>query len=272
MSAGRRLGRLVLLALLAGSLGAGCAPPDRLAAARARALRYFATRVAASDPSWGSIFDYLHRRFGLEAVDARGRPLRLPGAPAGARAEIAAIYRRAWDPAAVARPEQIASLASPIDRITASALHCDRLGLPADWEGVLREASRAGAYALTHAALASQWTVENGCRSFVELADLQREQIALLEALAARREETIAAFEAGHDVWIEALAMLHYLGAGERVRSAWLDALLGAQRPDGGFARGREDRSDPHATALAVWVLTERLEPDRPPAPWLTPR
>jgi hypothetical protein len=264
----RPLGALLLAGCL---LFAGCAPSP-FEATRQRALRYFATQVEGSQPSWAPIFDYLHRRFGLEAVDARGRPLHLPppGRPEG---EIAAIYHRAWDPAAAVRKEQIAALESPIDRISASALHCDRIALPVEWEAILGEASRVGGYALTHAVLAGQWTIENGCRSQNELADLQNDQVALLEQLAGQREETIAAFDAGQDIWIETLAMLYYLGADDRVRDEWLDALVAAQRSDGGWARGRrEDRSDPHPTSLSLWVLLERLEPDRPRVPWLSSR
>lgn len=271
MWSGGDLSRASLWLGIAGALLLGCAR-DPVEAAREHALAWFATGVATGDPSWGPIFPYLERRFGLRVPDRNGRPFHLPP-DAPPKTEIAAIYHRLWDPAAPIRPQQIAALESEIDRITASALHCDRIPLPGDWEAILRQASRVGGYALTHAVVAGQWTIENGCRSPHELADLQQEQIALLERLAADREATIAELDAGQDIWIEALAMLDYLGAGERVRPEWLATLLAAQRADGGWARGgRGDRSDPHPTALSLWVLSAHLAPDRPPVPWLPGR
>lgn len=256
--------------VLAGALlVAGCGPSRSPEHARDGALHYFATRVKGSDPSWLPVIVYLHRRFDLSVPDARGVPLHLPP-PGPPRGEIAAIFQRSWEPGAQVGKEKIAALESTIDRISASALHCDRLGLPPDWEEILRAASRVGGYALTHAALAMRWTLENGCRTESELADLRRDQITLLEQLAGQREATIAELDAGQDIWIESLAMLSLLGAGDRVRSEWLDALMAAQRSDGGWARGsREDRSDPHPTALSLWVLQEHLEPDRPQVSWL---
>jgi hypothetical protein len=178
--------------------------------------------------SWSAIFDSLHRRYGVAALE------------------------------------------SFIDRMTANALHCDRIALPADWETVLLHASNAGAYALTHAVVAGQWSIENGCRQRSELAGLQGAQLAFLERLADQRETLVATHAVGADICIEALAMLYYLDAGSRVRPEWIGALLASQRPDGGWKKGdREDRSDPHPTALAIWVLTARLQPDEPPVPWV---
>lgn len=265
-------GAAVLLAALVACSAGSDGRNASFEASRARALEYFATQVRETDPSWSAIFGHLHRRFGIAAVDAAGRPLHVPPADER-RPEIAAIYRRLWEPASSVRKEQIASLESFIDRMTANALHCDRIPLPDDWETVLRHASNAGAYALTHAAVAGQWSIENGCRQRSELAGLQSAQVVFLERLAEQHEKLVATHAAGNDVWIEALAMLHYLDAGDRVRPTWLDALLASQRPDGGWNKGgREDRSDPHPTALAIWVLTAQLQPDAPPVPWVATR
>ena len=255
-----------LAAALALALACGAAGPE---AGKERALRFFATRVPSADPGWAAIFGYLHRRFGVEATSARGAPLHLP-APVSERPEVAAVYRRLFDPAATAAPEQIAALPTAVDRMTALALHCDRIALPPDFADALRRATELGGYALTHAALAGQWTLENGCADFAQLRELQAEQVERLAILAGDRTGIGASHEAGYDVWIEALAMLHYLGAGSRVRAEWLAELLASQRGDGGWSRSpREDRSDPHATALALWVLLETLEPGARPVPFV---
>jgi hypothetical protein len=255
-------------AALAAAVVLACGPPAP-EAARDRALRFFETRVPRADPSWAAIFGHLHRRFGLEARSASGAPLHLPG-PVAERPEVAAVYRRLFDPAATVAAERIAALPSAVDRMTALALHCDRVAPPPDFADALRRATELGGYALTHAALAGQWTLENGCAGFGDLRALQAAQVERLAALAGDREGVGAGHEAGYDVWIEALAMLHYVGAGSRVRPEWLAQLLGAQRADGGWSRSPgEDRSDPHATALALWVLLETLEPDAPPTPFV---
>jgi hypothetical protein len=248
------------------ALACGAPAPE---AAQESAIRFFAARVEGTDPSWAAIFPYLERRYGLVVRDARGAPLRAPAA-SGARGELAAVYRRLFDPAATIRPERIAALPSAIDRLTALALHCDRIALPPDFRDALGRATELGGYALTHAALAGQWTLENRCAGFAELRPLQAEQVERLAALAGDRAGLGASHEAGYDLWIEALAMLHYLGAGGRVRGDWLAELLASQREDGGWSRSpREDRSDPHATALALWVLLETLHPEAPPAPFI---
>ena len=78
---------------------------------------------------------------------------------------------------------------------------------------------------------------------------------------------------ASSDQWIEAISMLYYLGAGSRVRAEWIDDLLAGQRPDGGWPRHpRAALSDPHPTALALWVLLEQLQPDAAAIRWIAGR
>jgi len=258
--------------LVAASLGclvaAGCGQ-EPLASARESAQDYFASEVHELDHGWAPIFDYLHRRFGIELQLASGRSAH--GARDGLRRpELALVYRRLVDGRARVRPQQIEQLESPIDRITATALYCDQVGLPSDWIQVLRRASLAGAYALTHAVVAAQWTLENDCLSGIALAKLQLEQTLLLEDLLQDRTALDARHELSLDIWIEALAMLYYSGAGERVRPEWIDALLATQRDDGGWPNHPDrERSAPHPTALALWVLLENLEPDAPRTAWI---
>jgi len=248
--------------------GATATRRNALEDAKRRAVAYFASAPVAADPGWLSLFGYMHRRFGVVVRNAAGVPLHEVRA-AVARPEIHAVYRRIDDPSAAVEKRQIAELPTAIDRITASALHCDRIPLPPEWPQILLNATRAGAYALTHAVLAAEWSVENGCMERSQLAALRGEQETRLVELVKARDQLTGRYDTATDIWIEAVAMLYYSGAGARVEPEWVDSMLALQRPDGGWARGpRATVSDPHATALALWVLLENLEPGAPIA-WI---
>lgn len=242
---------------------------ERLKTARGRALAYFAERVDRPDPSWLSLFGYMHRRFGIRVILKSGEDLHTLR-DGVARPEVYAIYRRIDDPDAHVEKAQIAALPTPIDRITASALHCDRIALPAEWLEILRKASRAGAYALTHAVLATEWTIENGCLERRDVEQLHAEQTALLEKLVDGRAALAATQQAASDLWIEAMVMLDYSGESARLRPQWIEEMLDLQRADGGWPRHpRATRSDAHATALALWIVLERLDPQAPHIRWI---
>jgi hypothetical protein len=239
----------------------------RFERAKDKAIDYLAMQVRA-DPNWLNLVGYMHRRFGLESL-ASGRPAADLDAKVG-RPEVVEVYRRIEDPRAVADERQIAALPTAIDRITASALHCDRITLPRDWMALLRGGSAAGGYALTQSVLATEWSVENGCVPRVEIQGLRAEQIAWLVNFIQRREELRDEFDAITDIWLEAVAMLYYIGAADNVRPEWLEEIVRIQNEDGGWSRSpAEQRSDPHATALALWVLLEHLRPDVPRSPWI---
>jgi hypothetical protein len=266
----------LLILMLTGPAAATPAPaPDeragRLERAQASVLRYFATSVETADPSWLSLFGYMHRRFGVDARLASGAAAHTLRGDI-ARPEVYAIYRRLDDPDAQVDKAAIAALPTAIDRITASALHCDRIPLPEDWVAILAKASRAGAYALTHAVLATEWTVENGCRGRQDVTALHAEQVRLLEQLIEQRDTLANQYESATDLWVEAMAMLDYSRAGDRIRAAWIDDLLSQQRADGGWPRHpRAHGSDPHASALALWMVLEQRQPQAPPIRWIAP-
>ena len=257
---------LFLLALFL--LGIGCASSS-LERSLARGIEWFEAHVARADPSWANVIAYLHRRFGLSLRRTSGERVEATGSSSG-RPEIDALYRRLSDPSARADPRTIAALPSQIDRMTALALHCDQLGLPPGRPELLQRASLSGGYALTHAALARAWTLENDCLSATALETSQREQTELLVALVARADAPRDPKRSSTDQRIEALAMLYYTGARECVRPEWIAALLAAQREDGGWPLNPDAaRSDPHATALALWVLLENLRPGAAQIRWI---
>lgn len=266
---GHRLPTFLVLACALVPMLAGCGRDARLERARDHVARYFEREVTTVDPGWANLFGYLHRRFGLELRNASGAALHeVPVVQE--RAEIAAVFRRLVDPGASVPKQAIADLDTPVDRMTASALHCDRIPLPEGWRDVLGQATGIGGYALTHAALAGQWTVENGCRSAIELAALQQRQVDALAALVDGRDARVAKIRNSIDLRIEAIVMLYYLGARDRVDPIWIDHVLEAQNEDGGWPLGPTAvASDPHASALALWVLLENLQPDAPAITWI---
>ncbi len=228
-----------------------------------RAIEFVGRSVGSPDPSWAGLVNYMHRRFRIPLE------VRSPSGAGQDSSPMARIFARIDDPAATIPKQEIADLEHVVDRITASALHCDRITLPPNWVEILGKASRAGGYALTHAALASRWTVENGCLDEAAVAGLQSEQIGLLVDFVDKRRQWSARYEAATDMWFEAVVMLYYLDAGSQVRREWIREILKLQRSDGGWARTpREDRSDTHASVLALWALLENREVvDK--VPWL---
>ena len=63
--------------------------------------------------------------------------------------------------------------------------------------------------------------------------------------------------------------MLEYVGAADRIQSAWVDAILAAQHPDGGWGERPPDPSNDHTTALALWVLLAQSGRPRVDVPWV---
>ncbi len=233
-----------------------------------RVLAYFGREVHLADPTWISLFGFLHRRFGIEVVLASGDLAhRVRGGVA--RRDMHEVYRRIDDPSAAIDKRIIADLPHVIDRITASALHCDRIELPANWLEILGNATRAGGYALTHALLATEWTVEQGCASRESVLSLREEQVRRLRAMIEERRALAGKFDSSTDLWIEALVMLYYGGSGDSVRAPWVHDLLAAQRDSGGWSKAPASReADPHASALALWVLLENSREPKP-GPWI---
>lgn len=236
----------------------GCAPNAEQS--RDAALRYFAEEVEVPDPSWSYLVPYLAGEYTTEIRFSSG--LRFGPGPGGDRDALPtpAVYRRLLDPGASVDRQEIAELDSTVDRMLAVALHCDHLGVPESWLRTLRSAGDRGGYALTHAALAIGWTLENGCLTPADAGPLRSRLLGQLEELIDRRSELAARNPRASDIWIEALALFGYLGAKTRVRPEWLEALRALQRPDGGWPEHPQaENSSPHTTAFALWALLEAL-------------
>lgn len=246
-----------------------CAEPSGLvgddpaaAEAIARGEAFLQTRSGPINPAMTLVLDFVGRRYGVPWMRASADPLRTPSAatPCAGEGECGTppslyAYRRMIDPAAEIPADQYPT-GNTLDAFTAVALHCRTNGLPAEYpQRIAHWLDPAGGdYDPTHAALAMQWAIEQGC------LDLGSEAV---RALRTRAIEQLLAAAAGvpRDQSIEALAMLDYVGEWRCVRAAWIDEVIRAQRWDGGWGDGAEQPSNEHTTTLALWVLLARTRP-----------
>ena len=150
--------------------------------------------------------------------------------------------------------EGLALLTSEINRIHAPALYCDRLGLPLNYRQILKDASEAGGYPLTHVGLALIWMDALGCEPPVAQPARFRRNVIERMALLLDPADGLT------DVEIEAAAFLHTLGRGDLVPEGFLAAVLAAQHEDGSWShdtREEPQASDWHASCLALWYVLE---------------
>jgi len=172
-------------------------------------------------------------------------------------------FFRLVEPETVTDTGAIAAIPGRIGRITATALYCDKIAVPATFMDDLARLSQRGGYSLTHSLVAAQWLEENHCLPDCKLERLRSATIPRVEAL-------VDTARIPDDLRIEAIATLYYVGARDRVRQAWIREVLRTQRDDGGWSltENREE-SHPHPTFLALWVLLETLYPDAPTVPMI---
>lgn len=238
-------------------------PSGPLQLAIDRAAWSLVAQQPSLDPILALILDSLRRRFDLATVppqapyvDAAQEAARQNGTVirTGDRlGDMLAIFRRLIDPSAHATVADIDALQMPIDQVTTTALHCQTVPLPADFLLTLDEMVDLGGYNMTHAIIASQWLLENGCIA--------------PEAIAARKQRNIDALlrqiekDEGQltDRRVEALATLYYIGGGDRVRPEWIDFVLQRQLPDGQWPAyaDQPQTPNPHTTLMALWFLLE---------------
>jgi hypothetical protein len=228
-----------------------------------RAIQSLTAQQESLDPILAIILDSVRRRFDLAAVpsqrayvDAQEQAAREAGTvmrTGDPLANMLAIFRRLMDPTATASAEEVEALRMPIDQITAMAIHCQTVPLPADYLMTLDEMVALGGYAMTHAIVAGQWAIENGCIPEATMAERRQRHVDALVRQIEKEEGLLT------DRRVEALTTLFYIGGGEHVRQEWLDFVLQRQLPDGqwpGYAN-QPRTPNAHTTLLALWLLLE---------------
>jgi hypothetical protein len=208
-------------------------------------------------PDWIDLVlaDVVRRRFDVAALapiePALASEIATQGAP------DARVLLRIATPDAVVTRAELDALTGTVDPFTGPALHCDRIPLPAGYARTLESNVRPGEYQLTHVVLAMIWIEDNHCaRPYSD--DLRARVIA----------ETAKLVHAGDgettDLELEAAALLSYLGEERRLPPSFIDDVVAAQRPNGGWAIASPYRdTNGHTTGFALWFLCESLWPGR---------
>ena len=233
-----------------------------VAPAIARGEAFLQARGDGLDPMMALILDFVGRRFAVPWMQAAANPLRTPvaatpcadGGSCGPPSSLDS-FRRLIDPRATIAADRLPT-GTGIDALTALALHCRSNGLPTDYPLRIAQGLDPAAAGSDPplAAMALQWAVEQGC--------LDRGSDAI-RALRTQALTQLLAVGEGvpRDQPVLALAMLDYLGEGRCIRSEWIDALVRAQRDDGGWSDGADQPSNDHTTTLALWVLLTQARP-----------
>ena len=217
-------------------------------------LAQFLDRSALNEPHALLFLDIVYRWFGGERYsDALKRYDRILVSRPG-KANVLRLFRRLMDHGSPLDPQDLATLTTDFDPLTARALHCDRIDLGAEYVKQLLDAPQWG-YSLTHAALAWAWLEENRCaldmpRGF-ETA-LVRNMVALIDL-----DKPVT------DLEIESAALLHALGYARRVPPAFIHHVLAVQGPEGGFRLTSTSSEAPnfHTSVLAFWLLLQHACP-----------
>lgn len=275
----RATGFVVVLAALVGAIGCsaegdatgGAAPTSsvpraEVEAAADRASRFVLDNIDALDPMHLSTLDYLYRKWDVE-----------PFASAAALASSgfdAVVDGRAprWEYGDTRQILGMGRLVEPDRReppsrrsdtaeieILLGGLYCDSRPLTDDDLALWREESQKGGYDATHVLLAWSWARDIGCE--VDGADS-----VIAETADIVRSEFLARYGGDpapadiDDLGLEQAVFLEIAGQEGVMTSSWIEAVLGAQQPDGGWALAVEVGRGPaeshwHATVLALWAL-----------------
>lgn len=143
---------------------------------------------------------------------------------------------------------------SPINVLTIRAMFCNKYPLPSDFVDQLWEMEKKGGYELSHVPLQLINAVTNKC---ISASDQQ--VIELLASVERKLVNTINSENAIEDYKYEAMVMLCYMNKCDRLSKANILEVCSKQLDDGGWSYNsfEYDKSDPHASILALWALLE---------------
>lgn len=228
---------------------------DRISTSINQGLVFLADTSYVLDFGSYAIMTYLNRLSALQlAFDFESAMRRVNRTYEGKELEYKYFNRLVAESEIGPTWEEVNQLDSRVDSTTLQALWSDQLKPSKKrYYAWLMELSKEGGFELTHALLAIKWLEETGYsdpKNDKEFASLKRQVVAELKS------KILTNVGFWGDVEIEAVAFLLYIGEYEAVKAEWIQQILAAQRPDGGWAVDRErELSVAHPTSLAVWAL-----------------
>lgn len=140
-----------------------------------------------------------------------------------------------------------------VDSFMIASLYCKDYGLPSHFIAEIDSISTLGGYYLTHSCLQFQWCINNGCLTEDSTTIVLRYKLTKrLATFLAQQKDKI------YDVGIEAIAVHDFMKISIPNKALWIRRVLASQQEGGGWPAFENDQNAyPHATALALWVLTD---------------
>lgn len=140
------------------------------------------------------------------------------------------------------------AVVNEVDNIVVPALYSNQWNLPDNYLSVLINAKNNGGYLMTHALLATIWLQENNCN--ISLPNHYLETLYYDTAALTEHSQIFT------DLALEAAAFLYQAGQGTLVHPDFVENVIEAQNPDGGWSISSDDpNSNWHPSVLALLVL-----------------
>ncbi len=240
------------------------------AAAIYAGLEYVRNHGFLDEPSWQvyAALDYLQRRFGLDERYALEQAY-TSDLWRDHEQEIMLLMGRMTDPDHVIDAALLEDDEFYLVHVMVRAMYCDHYPVDAAFvDEVLARydenvARSTPSYPETHIVLSFQWMRELGCDAPYPQIEARWNEFALVLA------QMVKTAKAEADIAFEAMAFLYYIGRGDLVQDAWIEAMLSLQRPNGAWGYMPDAPDNGHPTVLAVWTLLEHALPEAERQPWL---
>jgi hypothetical protein len=198
------------------------------------------------------IVEYLQRAYGMQSTLDAKKILKSPPVYDDEKEQMK-FFAKLYGAHTAINKNDIATQKGLI-KLMAWSINTELYKLDKEYSEMLWSYSSAKDRNLTHAALCLAWIKEQGAQKYVRDADsLEKYQVPQLLALAM--DEGYSS-----DTGLEALVGLIRLGHSSLIRPEWIEKIIAAQLPDGGWPIIKDEKiSNDHTSLLADWILLDYL-------------